>query len=355
MELKPVLILDADEPASRAVSEIAQTGLGVVITKEGKYFGLIDDREIRKKLHDISKTKCANICKPAPYIGPNYEIKRICELFFAGKWKAIPVIEKGKILGLLTRSEVTRMLLREGTLSGYKVEDVMSSPVVSIEADATLANAKGMMRKYNVRRLVVTKKGYIEGILTTFDITRHVLILAGEKKPLFGDKENPDIYPVSSYMRKKVFLLPPSAPLSEAARMMVENEISSVVVADGGKAIGVITSKDIFETAMRREGGTTKKIFVLGLEEEDRILINEIMEDCRKVVERIEKFAPVEFLSIHIKKAKKMYSVRGRLISRVLFLAHSNDWNLKTAVSEVMRQLQKQIEKRRTQIIDRKS
>ncbi len=355
MELKPALVVDGTEHASKAVSEISRTGLAVVVMRQGKYFGLIDDRELRRHPSDISKTRCETFACRAPQIEKSDSLDRICNAFFSGRWKAVPVIEKGKVLGLLTRADVIKMLLEGRLLKGYKVSDVMSSPVVSIESKATLANAKSEMKKRNVRRLVVTKNGYIEGMLSSFDLSQPEVILAGENKPQFGDKANPDLYPVSSYMRKSVHTIEPFASLADAARMMIDEEISAVVAGESGKAAGIVTARDLFETAMRAGKNEVNRIMISGLEGDDRDQVDAINDECRKFISKMEKSHSIESLSLHIKKYGKKYSARARLIAKEILIAGSHEWDLRSTVTGVLSELKKQMDKRKPNKMHQKS
>ncbi|OIO21136.1 hypothetical protein AUJ17_03790 [Candidatus Micrarchaeota archaeon CG1_02_47_40] len=347
MELKPALILDVSDPASKAISEISKTGLVAVIMKDNKYFGLIDDREIRRHGADISKTKCENLSMRSPHIEKDYTLEQICNSFFSGRWKALPVFERGKVAGLLTRADVIKMLMEEGLIKNYRAADVMSSPVASIDPNATLANAKAEMKKHNVRRLAVIKGGYLEGILSSFDLSASDLYLAGSKKPPMSEKSNPDLQPVSSYMRKEVHTLPISASLHEAAKMMVENEISAVIIGDSTKAIGIITARDIFETAMKAGKESNERVFLSGLSGEDKAQSQEIMEACRQFIAKLQKTHPITSLSLHIKSYGSKYSARARLDVKGLLIASSNEWGLQPAVESVLRELRVQLDKRK--------
>jgi CBS domain-containing protein len=50
------------------------------------------------------------------------------------------------------------------------VKDIMSANLISIEPDATLADATNKMKRYKVRRLPVIKDGLLEGIISITDV-----------------------------------------------------------------------------------------------------------------------------------------------------------------------------------------
>lgn len=74
------------------------------------------------------------------------------------------VITKGDIL--------REVIMKKADPQKTKAEDVMSRPVVSIQPDATLEEASQVMAKNNVSKLPVIKDGKILGILTSTDVIR---------------------------------------------------------------------------------------------------------------------------------------------------------------------------------------
>ena len=50
----------------------------------------------------------------------------------------------------------------------------MSNPLITIEEECSLRDAARKMVKYQIRRLPVTKKNVLVGIIATSDFTRHL-------------------------------------------------------------------------------------------------------------------------------------------------------------------------------------
>jgi len=119
-----------------------------------------------------------------------------------------------------------------------KVEDVMSSPVVTIrETDTVLAAAK-LMKKHEIGCVVVVdKSGKPLGLMTERDVVRRVSAL--------------DLLP-SKVQAGKSMTKPPStvdasANITDAAKKMRELKIRRLVVVENGKLKGIITSNDIVD------------------------------------------------------------------------------------------------------------
>lgn len=75
------------------------------------------------------------------------------------------------LVGIVTDVDMTRKVLAEG-IDQHRtpVEQVMSSPFYTIDAEDSVAKANGLMTQYNVRHLVVTEHGIPAGVISARDI-----------------------------------------------------------------------------------------------------------------------------------------------------------------------------------------
>ena len=88
---------------------------------------------------------------------------------------SVPVARSGEIIGILTERDVLKKCLSEIQCTAMQAEDVMSSPLVTIDASAAIGQAAELMAKKKIRRLLVTEEGKIRGIITERDVMRAAL------------------------------------------------------------------------------------------------------------------------------------------------------------------------------------
>ena len=63
----------------------------------------------------------------------------------------------------------------EGVLKERPIADVMSAPAICIGAEADLEDAAGLMRRYRIGSVPVVEAGRVVGILTETDLLRHII------------------------------------------------------------------------------------------------------------------------------------------------------------------------------------
>ncbi|MBV0925288.1 CBS domain-containing protein [Halomicroarcula limicola] len=85
------------------------------------------------------------------------------------------VVERdGDCVGIITESDVVAVAAEEGDTRALTVEDVMSTALVTVEADADVETAVERLRTHGIKKLPVVEDGELVGIVTTTDISSYV-------------------------------------------------------------------------------------------------------------------------------------------------------------------------------------
>jgi CBS domain-containing protein len=84
---------------------------------------------------------------------------------------AVVTSKEGKPLGIITeRDLVTRVLAKNLKPNAAKAKEIMTSPLVTIEPEATITEAARKMSSIDIRRLGVLYKGNLVGLISSKDI-----------------------------------------------------------------------------------------------------------------------------------------------------------------------------------------
>ena len=84
------------------------------------------------------------------------------------------VMEGVETRGIITERDLVRRVLALRKPLDSKVSEIMSNPLITIEEEASIRDAARKMIKYKIRRLPVTKKNVLVGIIATSDFARHL-------------------------------------------------------------------------------------------------------------------------------------------------------------------------------------
>jgi acetoin utilization protein AcuB len=141
------------------------------------------------------------------------------------------------------------------------VKDVMTRDPFTIDPEAPLGTAIGVMRTKSLRHLpVVDEAGEIVGIITDRDLRQAALAPAiGEYLTTSGQRrlrqlaDTLDNIRVKDAMTWGVVTTHPEAPLGHAALIMFERRIGSLPVVTDGRLVGMLTERDVLR-AVSGEG-----------------------------------------------------------------------------------------------------
>ena len=91
---------------------------------------------------------------------------------------SVVVKRDNEFVGIVTERDILERCYKENIYSpDLIVKKIMSSPLITIEADAPIGKAVKLMEGKDIRRLLVEEDGKIVGIITQKDILRETLYI----------------------------------------------------------------------------------------------------------------------------------------------------------------------------------
>ena len=108
------------------------------------------------------------------YVPPDWTLDQLFDVMFKTKHMGYPVQQNhtSPVLGVITFSDLRR--IPESERDTTRVKDVMTGDVIAIEPDADAFDAFKLIMSNNVGRLIVIDQGKIVGILSRTDLIRSI-------------------------------------------------------------------------------------------------------------------------------------------------------------------------------------
>jgi CBS domain-containing protein len=89
---------------------------------------------------------------------------------------AVLVVSNGKPAGIVSAKNYGRRVVLEGRdPKAVRVQEIMSSPVVTIEPDANAAHGLAVMTQHHIRHLPVIDKGKLAGVVSMGDLASAII------------------------------------------------------------------------------------------------------------------------------------------------------------------------------------
>ena len=108
----------------------------------------------------------------APHVSPSSSIKQVIVEISSKRLGATAVVEKGKLVGVITDGDIRRMLGGKNDLAKTKASDIMGRSPKTIESKALAVEAFHLMEKHNITTLVVVQELKYKGIVHLHDILK---------------------------------------------------------------------------------------------------------------------------------------------------------------------------------------
>jgi CBS domain-containing protein len=121
------------------------------------------------------------------------------------------------------------------------LRDLMNPNVVTVEPDASVAQAAALMVRARVGSAIVLQDSFLAGILTERDVLR----AAASGGDLTASA-------VRDWMTAQPEAAGPDATVDEAAELMLLGGFRHLPIIDGRRVCGVVSLRDLFAARIRR-------------------------------------------------------------------------------------------------------
>ncbi|MGE0824856.1 MAG: CBS domain-containing protein [Candidatus Binatia bacterium] len=113
-------------------------------------------------------------------IAPIVRLNQAQEKMTAGRFRHLPVVQDDRVIGIVTDRDIRH---HSGSEERTKVEAAMTENPLTISPDTTVEEAIQLMLRDQISGLPVVENGKLIGIITTSDILRTFLEITGASTP----------------------------------------------------------------------------------------------------------------------------------------------------------------------------
>ena len=301
--------LHPEETVGRALSLMSENRIHQIpiIDSNSIYKGMIFAKQfLSVNASPDSKVK-SFICS-TPVLNENDEIEKCAQLMIVSSNRALPLLDNGRLIGLLSESDVLRI-----SDFGHAIVDEVMSGAIVIEEQTTLGNALSKMRQYSISRLpIINTKGILVGIVNALDIAE---VNSTPRERSTKSKGIGSLATIRDLKVKSIMKRPISVERGTKVNDVIPHFSNNeeIVIVGNKRPIGIITPKDILELILPRMSKPTIHVahFV------DEATRSEIEVQMHKFIEKIQgKLGHIRLVVVYADKHKtRKYSMHARLMT----------------------------------------
>lgn len=180
------------------------------------------------------------------YVYTTSTISQALEIMKNHNIGGLPVVDTDKrVQAILTERDIISFFA--GILSGVKVVNVMSLKLVTATPSMSIYEAERTMVEKGFRRLPIIVDGKVIGMVTARTILQFFGSGAVFKHLRSGTMAQVLQTSILEAATKDVYFVSPDADVGEAAEIMRQKNVGSVLVSKDDKLVGIITERDFFK------------------------------------------------------------------------------------------------------------
>jgi len=265
-------------------------------------------------------TKLASIMHQVPRLGPNNTVSDAATLMHEYRTRSMPIYKERRLVGQITSPSIVAKLLDSDTPG--KISSIMSPNPACMDVSDSVSKAREIMLKKKVDQLPVTKKGALEGIVTSDEIVFN--LLPKTDRNMKGDTragrydEALGIFALKDVLTNEI-----TDGLRDVYQNMSKSGSNYSVIVGTDEIQGIVTYRDFLRVLARKAAQSSIPMYIVGLPE-DPFEAETARKKFRGAVELLRRSVPdiSEARAIikmgETKSPKKKYEVK-------VFLVHPRD------------------------------
>ncbi len=333
------------------------------VSLDGKrLMGVVSYGTLLKRRNLPITTKAGSIAVMPQEITPETLVTEVAEAFMTSGYRQIPVVRGQIIQGIISRTDMIRIIQGIKDLRELKVSDVMTEDVQTAGSEDPVEAALLSMKNLTIRTLpVVDKENRLTGIIGIKQVANYNW--RERKRETVGEitgDNSPVKVKVSSVQLDSVVTVEEGADLGRAVELMLQHKVSTLPVVEGNDLVGIITKYDIIELLASFRQRDVVYTQITGLDSDDKFAAEQMEKDITASLQKIARISRPMLFTLHVTKynaqaTTNKYSLNGRLITEnKVWVASAVDWDLNKATVDLMQRLERRVVERKEEKIDRR-
>ena len=256
---------------SQVIKKLLESNFSrLIVTESGKPVGIVTEKDIGLFLFSNTSNQglddipLAKIMKPLIFVDETTSMQDAAKILIEKEVSSLVSGTNEKIIGIITKTDFVSYYLNN-TSNNLKVVDYMSKDYVFTHTAAPLFKVIRKMLQNRISRIIVKdqKENQI-GIISFRDLFRISIELGSEeddsgftisnqiRKGFLSEGGFGNISLARDVMTKKIIAIKFNQNLSDACRIILENNVSGLAVQDGnGSIAGIISKTDIIRAIVK--------------------------------------------------------------------------------------------------------
>ncbi|MGA7860452.1 MAG: CBS domain-containing protein [Thermoplasmata archaeon] len=357
MTAKPIT-LTRDSPLSQALGIMKARRIHEIpVVQNRRVVGMVTFDAVARRINLPLTTKVEHLMLLPPIVGLGTKYPELSEQLLATGMRAAPVTgARSELLGIVSRTDLVRVLPKIPRLAGRWVDEVMAplNLILQERDPVRILLGQEALRHLETHPLpVIDRKGVLSGAVGIADLGEVLWRPTAQGHRDVENRGDVGEIEVRAIMHSPAVTVPRGTSAGGAARLMSQERVSSVFIVDGGRPAGIVSQSDLIGLAVGGSApseGAIGDVFVQiqGLRASgDPAILADIDQVITRGLRRIARYVHPVMLNVHFQPHASHRSgeasVQGRLnTDHEILYASRTGWNFYAALNDLLDELETQ-------------
>ncbi|MGA1792588.1 MAG: CBS domain-containing protein [Thermoplasmatota archaeon] len=272
------------------------------VIEKGKLRGLLTFRTLARRRKMPITSQVRHFMVIPPKINPHDRLPSIAEKLINRDFASLPVTHRTDLRGMVSRRDIIREMMNDPQIRRINVETIMNFAPTTINGEMGVKKALTMMdltREVYVPIVDTTEK--FLGVVSANDMMSYLTTPPSKMHTgdFHGEKVHLDRMVSSLTTMPKTLEM--NANLNDVVDIMLKENVPVVFITEEGKLIGSVSEVDILEVLLRQNTRRGPLIQIAGIEDAKLMDSSELNSTISHYVLRISKLAQVTAATVRIR------------------------------------------------------
>lgn len=372
-ELKEVIrddydVISASETLSKVISILGESKheRALLVEEDGEIIGVVKEKDLIRGslMTNPDETKIKKFLAKTGIVRLDELTSEKVTRRFIEDSTPFVLIKLNGGFGVIHINEFLQKIKQE--FENVEIGDVMNPEVITVKMYDGISKALATMRNHGISRVVVVDDGNkVVGIVTGKDIIDRVVSLGKDDRLGYlsmKEKEKTLSVMVEGIMSHPVITVERGDTIAKAIGLMIENDVSSLVVIKGSIPEGIVVKKDLLEYYLKTtipkeyEVQIITKGIVLDDSEIEKLLdeLNKFLGKLKGSLGKAHLFVCVKKLKLYYRRIPLIHVMMRLRSDHGVFFVTGESWGVEFAIHATLNKLERQVIKDKELVLDKR-
>ncbi len=263
IQSEPVFVSPLN-PISKVIGALKEHDAYEALVMVGRKVGMVTSRDLLN-VTNITTRKTETMVKFVPTLTPSDSLNKAARIMMQYRIRSLTIAEGNKVSGVVTSLAILQQM-QNASIGGLKIRSIMTQHPITVEISYSLAKARNLMVKKKLDHLPVLNSGKLCGLLTSTHILYNLIPSEATQMGAWGAESKRRLAaPVKDLMDPHPFTCEVDEDVASTLKNMLKHSVTYSVVKRWEEIHGIVTCRDFVKVVAEPSETEETPMYIIGL------------------------------------------------------------------------------------------